>query len=56
MKNTRGFIAKERPDLVEEWHATANEGDIPHNVRVGSDKYITWCCKECGHIWEKVRL
>lgn len=52
MRNTRGFIAEERPDLVEEWHINANEGNTPDNVRVGSDKFITWCCKECGHIWE----
>lgn len=52
MKNTRGFIAKERSDLIEEWHATANKGNTPYNIRTGSDKVITWCCKECGHVWE----
>ncbi|WP_053071877.1 zinc-ribbon domain-containing protein [Ornithinibacillus contaminans] len=52
MKNTRGFIADDRKDLIEEWHSTDNKNDTPYNVRVGSDKQITWCCKECGHIWK----
>lgn len=52
IKNTRGFIAEERPDLVEEWHETANKGNTPYNVRAGSDKVIIWYCKECGHIWK----
>lgn len=52
MKNTRGFISEERHDLIEEWHVTANKGNTPNNIRAGSDKLITWCCKECGHIWE----
>jgi len=52
MKNTRGFIAEERPDLIEEWHPTENKKNMPNNVRSGSDKVITWCCKECNHIWK----
>lgn len=52
MKNTRGYIVKERPDLIDEWHPTENKGNTPNNVRSGSDKTITWCCKECNHIWE----
>ncbi len=52
MRNTRGFIAKERPDLVEEWHISENKENTPNNVRVGSDKQITWRCKEYGHVWE----
>ncbi|MFB5088341.1 zinc-ribbon domain-containing protein [Psychrobacillus sp. PGGUH221] len=52
MKNTRGFIVKERPDLIDEWHPTENKGNTPNNVRSGSDKIITWCCNECDHIWK----
>ncbi len=51
MKNTRGFIADERKDLIEEWHSTYNKSYTPNNVRSGSDKFITWRCKECSHIW-----
>jgi hypothetical protein len=46
MKNTRGFIEKERPDLIEEWHTVENNENIPSSVRAGSDKVIVWCCKE----------
>ncbi|MCQ6274701.1 DUF559 domain-containing protein [Bacillus sp. V3B] len=52
MKNTRGFIAEERPELIEEWPLEKNNGNTPYNVRTGSDKYIIWHCKECGHNWE----
>lgn len=52
MKNTRGLIAEERQDLIEEWHPTKNKENTPYNVRSGSDKVIIWCCKECEHIWE----
>ncbi|MEN2468108.1 zinc-ribbon domain-containing protein [Ornithinibacillus sp. JPR2-1] len=51
MRNTRDFIAKERPDLVEEWHTNENKDNTPNNIRTGSDKLITWLCKECGHVW-----
>ncbi|MCM3390256.1 zinc-ribbon domain-containing protein [Ureibacillus chungkukjangi] len=51
MKNTRGFIGDERKDLIEEWHSTDNQNNTPNNVRTGSDKYITWRCKECSHVW-----
>lgn len=52
MKNTRGFIADERPDLIIEWHKTKNRMNTPFNIRSGSDKGIVWICKECEHIWE----
>ncbi|MQR93705.1 zinc-ribbon domain-containing protein [Fictibacillus phosphorivorans] len=52
MKNTRGFIADERPDLLKEWHTIKNKENTPFNVRSGSDKGIVWCCKDCEHVWE----
>lgn len=52
MKNTRGFIADERPDLLEEWHTIENKENTPFNVRSGSDKGIVWRCKECEHVWD----
>ncbi|MFJ7638434.1 zinc-ribbon domain-containing protein [Peribacillus sp. NPDC097225] len=45
-------MAVDRKDLIEEWHSTDNKSNTPNNVRAGSDKYITWRCKECGHVWE----
>ncbi|WP_430789159.1 zinc-ribbon domain-containing protein [Virgibacillus flavescens] len=51
MKNTRGLIAEERPDLVEEWCETENGMHTPNTIRTGSDKFIKWRCKECGHLW-----
>jgi hypothetical protein len=52
MKNTRGVIAEERPDLIEEWHPLNINENTPFNVRAGSDKVIIWICKECEHVWE----
>ncbi|MBS4195796.1 zinc-ribbon domain-containing protein [Lederbergia citri] len=52
LKNTRGFVAEERSDLIEEWISTENNEDTPYNVRTGSDKVVTWRCKECGYSWE----
>lgn len=52
LKNTRGFIAKERPELIEEWHLIENKDNTPYNVRCGSDKIIRWRCKVCGYIWD----
>ncbi|WP_442598107.1 zinc-ribbon domain-containing protein [Neobacillus sp. D3-1R] len=52
MKNKRGFIAEECPNLIEEWHPSENKENTPFNVRAGSDKSVVWRCKECEHIWE----
>jgi protein-arginine kinase activator protein McsA len=52
MKNSRGFIAEERPELIKEWHPLKNNENTPFNVRVGSDKVIIWLCNECEHVWE----
>ncbi|RDI37536.1 zinc-ribbon domain-containing protein [Falsibacillus pallidus] len=52
MKNTRGFIAEERPDLIEEWHPFENKQNTPFNVRTGSDKIIFWSCKGCEYVWK----
>ncbi|MBV6682336.1 hypothetical protein KV679_01380 [Bacillus sp. JRC01] len=51
MKNKRGFIAEERPELIEEWHPLRNNENTPVNVRAGSDKIIFWSCKVCKHVW-----
>ncbi|OMP68693.1 zinc-ribbon domain-containing protein [Domibacillus epiphyticus] len=52
MQNKKGFIIKERPDLVEEWHSIGNAGNTPDNVKAGSDKKILWCCKKCNYVWK----
>lgn len=51
MKNTKGLVADERSDLVEEWCATKNGENTPNTLRAGSDKNIKWPCKECRH-WQ----
>ncbi len=51
MKNSRGFVAEERPELIEEWRELINGEYTPHNTRAGSDVYIKWRCKKCDHYW-----
>jgi len=44
-------LATKRPDLVDEWHKTLNDGLTSYDVTWCSGKYIWWKCKECGHDW-----
>lgn len=51
---TRGTIAEERPDLLEEWDWEKNDaiGLDPRVATCGSMKKAWWVCKEHGHKWE----
>lgn len=48
----RDLVAVERPDLVEEWLEEPLYNGTPYTVTVGSDKVVSWCCKECNFIWK----
>lgn len=39
-------------DLVEEWLEEPLYNGTPYTVTVGSDKVVSWCCKECNFIWK----
>ncbi|WP_413641601.1 zinc-ribbon domain-containing protein [Mycobacterium sp. RTGN5] len=39
-----------RPDLVQQWHATLNEGRQPHEFSLGSAFLAWWQCP-IGHVW-----
>ena len=45
-------LAKERPDLVAEWHRTKNLPLTPWDVTAGMETYVWWKCgKGPDHIW-----
>ncbi len=39
------------PDLVKEWHPTANVGLTPRSVKMDYSQKIWWLCNE-GHEWQ----
>jgi len=39
------------PNLVKEWHPSANGNLTPRNVNIGYAKKVWWLCRE-GHEWE----
>jgi len=39
------------PNLVKEWHPSANGNLTPRNVDIGSAKKVWWLCRE-GHEWQ----
>ena len=45
-------LATKFPELVKEWHPTLNGDLTPYDVTYGSEKYIYWKCKDCGHEWK----
>ncbi|MCP4221046.1 MAG: zinc-ribbon domain-containing protein, partial [bacterium] len=56
--NSRGkrkirTLAKEWPELVEEWHPTKNGSLTPADVTHGSKRKVWWLCEE-GHEWEQI--
>lgn len=39
------------PDLMQEWDFERNKGVDPTTVGRGSQAYVYWKCKKCGHNW-----
>ncbi len=39
------------PNLVKEWHPSANGDLTPRNVKIGYPKKVWWICSE-GHEWQ----
>ncbi len=39
------------PNLVKEWHPTANGNLTPRNLEIGYPKKVWWICSE-GHEWQ----
>lgn len=44
-------LARNCPDLIQEWHPTKNNGLSPYDVTNHSGKKVWWLCKN-GHEWE----
>ncbi len=47
----RNDLVTKRPDLINQWHPTKNEGLKPTEVSEFSGKKVWWL-GECGHEWE----
>ena len=46
-------LATINPDLVQQWHPTANGNLKPTDISPGSDKEVWWLCPE-GHAYQMV--
>ncbi len=48
-----GSLAARFPQLVAEWHPTANAPLTPRTVKPSSGKRVTWVCRtDPAHVWE----
>ena len=45
-------LATKYPEIASEWHPILNGNLTPYDVTYGSEKYIYWKCKDCGHEWK----
>ncbi len=50
-KNTNNSLSNKRPDLINEWDYTKNNGLTPDEVTCGSEKKVWWICP-CKHSYE----
>lgn len=50
----RGSLSSKLPYLAAEWHPTKNEGLLPTDVTVSSNKRAWWLCPNCGHEWNAI--
>lgn len=41
-------LKEKRPDLVKEWDFSKNQGLLPENFTLGSNKKVWWICSKCG--------
>ena len=46
-------LAKQRPDLADQWNYEKNNGLLPTMFSVGSNKKVWWKCEK-GHEWQAV--
>lgn len=44
-------LFEKAPNLVKEWHPTANSKLTPRSVKIGYPKNVWWLCSE-GHEWQ----
>lgn len=52
LSNIENSIAKEFPNLIEEWNYEKNGNLKPEMFSVGSAEKVWWKCKVCGHNWQ----
>ncbi len=45
-------LATLRPDLIQDWHPTANGDLTPSGVTTGSTLRVWWQCHTCGFEWD----
>ncbi|MEJ2286592.1 MAG: zinc-ribbon domain-containing protein [Desulfobacterales bacterium] len=50
LKNNSNLLEIE-PELVKEWHPTANGDLTPPSVKIGYPEKVWWICSE-GHEWQ----
>lgn len=43
-----------RPELICEWNTSKNDGLLPSQVSVNSNKKVWWKCSKCGNEWEAI--
>lgn len=49
-------LAEKSPELIADWHPTANGDLTPSDVYNGSRTRVVWKCHACGYVWStKVR-
>lgn len=45
-------FARQRPDLLAEWHDERNQGLDPHTIGRGSNLSVWWRCSNCAYEWQ----
>lgn len=50
--NLDNCLAKNYPNLAEEWHPNKNGDFTAYDITPGSHKIVRWYSKDCGHEWE----
>ena len=54
LSNLENSIAKEFPNLLEEWDYERNGNLKPEMFSAGSNEKVWWKCKDCGNSWQAV--
>ncbi len=45
-------LTSKHPKVAADWHPVKNDGLMPTQVTVGSNKKVWWLCNECGNEWQ----